>query len=125
MLPSQKTNYMAVEMHYLSQALREQVGKVFVDEEWYANQYPDVLQAIKDGKIETVSEHYVLYGYYEHRMPYAIKVDEGWYLREYEDIARAVKLGTFDSGQAHFDIAGYREGRVPYAHFQLRLRDED
>jgi len=52
MLPSQKTNYMVVEMHYLSQALRDQVGRVFVDEEWYAKQYPDVLQALKDGKIE-------------------------------------------------------------------------
>jgi hypothetical protein len=124
MLPSQKTNYIAVEMHFLSHALRDQVGKIFVDEEWYATQHPDVLQAIKDGTIETISEHYTLFGYYEHRMPYLIAVDETWYLTEYEDIAKAVKAGTFPSGQAHFEIAGYREGRVPYAHFKLRLRDD-
>ena len=124
MLPSQKTNYMAVEMHYLSHAMRDQVGKIFVDEEWYAAKHPDVLLAIKEGKIETVSEHYILYGYYEHRMPYLIEVDDAWYLDEYEDIARAIKAGTFASGQAHFEIAGYREGRIPYAHFRLRLRDD-
>jgi hypothetical protein len=124
MLPSQKTNYMAVEMHYLSHALRDQVGKIFVDEEWYAARHPDVLLAIKEGKIETVSEHYILYGYYEHRMPYLIEVDDAWYLDQYEDIAGAIKAGTFPSGQAHFEVAGYREGRIPYAHFRLRLRDD-
>ena len=124
MLPSQKTNYMAVEMHYLSHAMRDQVGRIFVDEEWYAARHPDVLLAIQEGKIETVSEHYILYGYYEHRMPYLIEVDDAWYLDEYEDIAGAIKAGTFPSGQAHFEVAGYREGRIPYAHFRLRLRDD-
>jgi hypothetical protein len=121
-LPSQKTNYVAVEMHYLSQALRGQVAEIFVDEEWYSTRYPDVLTAIEDRKIETVSEHYALYGYYEHRMPYAIAVNEEWYLSEYDDISKAVQARTFGSGQAHFDQIGYREGRIPYPHFRLKLR---
>ena len=125
MLPSQKTNYIAVEMHYLSQALRDQVGQIFVDEEWYVAKYPDILAAINEGKIETVSEHYVLYGYYEHRMPYSIVVDEKWYLTEYEDIAKAVQSRTFSSGQSHFDQLGYREGRIPYPYFRLRLRTDN
>jgi hypothetical protein len=66
----------------------------------------------------------VLYGYYEHRMPYAIDVDEEWYLTEYEDIARAVQSRTFTSGQSHFDQLGYREGRIPYPYFRLRLRSD-
>ncbi len=124
LIPSQRTNYIAVEMHYLSQALRDRVGKIYVDEVWYVNRYPDVLVAIKEGKISTVVEHYALYGYYEHRMPHFIEVDERWYLSEYEDINNAVRERIFSSGQAHFDEAGYREGRIPYPHFQLRLRGD-
>ena len=124
MLPSQKTNYIAVELFYLSHALRDNVGKIFVDEKWYADRYPDVLIALGDKKIKTLSEHYALYGYYEHRMPHEIRVDEQWYLAEYEDIRKGVQARTFESGQAHFDELGYREGRIPYPHFRLRLRDD-
>ena len=124
MLPSQKTNYIAVEMHYLSQVLKSQVGQVFVDEVWYKTRYPDVIDALKDGKISNVAEHYSMHGYYEHRMPYEILVDEKWYLKEYDDIATAVKIGTFASGQMHFDELGYREGRIPYPYFRLKLRGD-
>ncbi len=124
LLPSQKTNYIAVETHFLSHALREQVGRIFVDEDWYAGKYPDVLLALGEGKIKTVAEHFVLYGYYEHRMPHAIKVDEKWYLSEYEDIAKAVQGRLFASGQSHFDEIGYKEGRIPYPYFKLKLRSD-
>jgi hypothetical protein len=98
MLPSQKTNYIAVDMHYLSNALRDKVGQIFVDEAWYGERYPDILGAVQNGKLKSLSEHYVLYGYYEHRMPYYIKVDEEWYLTEYSDLQKAVSAGTFETG---------------------------
>ncbi len=124
MLPSQKTNYIAVEMHYLSQALKCQVGRVFVDEDWYKTYYPDVIEALNSGEIATASQHYTIFGYYEHRMPYRILVDELWYTEEYPDIAAAVRFGTFASGQVHFDELGYREGRIPYPYFRLKLRSD-
>ena len=124
MLPSQKTNYIAVEMHYLSQVLKSQVGEVSVDEVWYKTRYPDVIDPLKGGKLSNASEHYSMHGYYEHRMPYKILVNENWYLKEYGDIATAVEIGTFASGQMHFDELGYREGRIPYPCFRLKLRGD-
>ena len=124
-IPSHKTNYIAVETHYLAQVLKIRIGEIFVDERWYISKYPDVVDALKGGDLSTASDHYNLHGYYEHRMPYAILVDEEWYLEAYEDIALAVKAGTFMSGQMHFDVAGYREGRIPYPHFRLKLRGKN
>jgi hypothetical protein len=124
MLPSQKTNYIAVETHYLSQLLKKQISDVFVDERWYVSRYPDVVGALTGGDLSTASDHYSMHGYYEHRMPYQILVDEKWYLAQYEDIAVAVKSGTFASGQVHFDELGYREGRIPYPHFRLKHRSD-
>jgi hypothetical protein len=100
------------------------IDQIFVDEIWYVNQYPDVISAIKDGKIADAAEHYAMHGYYEHRMPYKIEVDEQWYLSQYEDITKAVEAGIFSSGQVHFDECGYREGRMPVPHFRLKLRTE-
>lgn len=124
MLPSQKTNYIAVDTHYLSQVLRDKVGEVFVDENWYGVRYPDVFEALDSGDINTISDHYNVFGYYEHRMPYPILVDEDWYLAEYKDIQLAVKSGIFASGQSHFDELGYKEGRIPYPYFRLKLRSD-
>jgi hypothetical protein len=124
LLPSQRTNYMAVELTYLTQVLRPLIDRVFVDESWYTTRYPDVIPAIGEGKIEDASEHYALHGYYEHRMPYKIEIDEKWYLSQYDDIIKAVAAGIFASGQVHFDECGYREGRMPFPHFRLRLRSD-
>jgi hypothetical protein len=124
MLPSQKTDYIAVDTHYLSHALKEKIGQILVDEKWYLNQYPDVTEALASGNIKTISEHYNIYGYYEHRLPYKISIDEKWYLSEYVDIREAVKSGVFASGQSHFDVVGYKEGRIPYPHFRLKLRSD-
>jgi hypothetical protein len=124
MLPSQKTSYIAVDKHYLSQLLKDKISAIFVDENWYGTRYLDVLDGVGSGDIKTISDHYILFGYYENRMPYQILVDEKWYLAEYKDIQEAVRSGVFASGQAHFDEAGYKEGRIPYPHFRLKLRSD-
>jgi hypothetical protein len=120
LLPSQKTNYIAVETYFLVRALKAQVEQVYVDEEWYLTRHPDIQLAIKDGVVKNAKEHYALNGFYEHRQPYEILVDEAWYLSQYDDIKKAVLEGVFTSGQAHFEKLGYREGRLPYAGFQLK-----
>lgn len=125
MLPSQRADYIAVEVSYLTQILRPLIGQIFVDDNWYVNRYPDVIAAIREGNLTDASEHYALFGYYEHRMPYKIQVDERWYLSQYGDITKAVESGVFDSGQSHFDDCGYREGRVPFANFRLKLRADE
>lgn len=122
--PSTRDEYMIVEKAYLAQALFSKISQILIDEEWYATRYPDVLSAIEDGKIKNISEHYALFGYYEHRMPYQIVVDEQWYLAQYEDVKKAVQVQVYDSGQSHFEECGYREGRVPFPNFRLKLRNE-
>ncbi len=121
LIPSQKVNYIGVEMHFLSQALRAYVQKIYVDEEWYLTRYPDIVAALKAGTITDAWEHYQLYGFYEHRMPHEILVDERWYLDQYADIRKAVDAQVYQSGQHHFEELGYKEGRIPYAHFSLKL----
>jgi hypothetical protein len=89
------------------------------DEAWYLSKYPDVKEAVRRGVVASGREHYVLSGYYEHRLPTAILVNEKWYLDAYPDVREAMRAGVYKSGQAHFDLAGFREGRLPYANFQL------
>jgi hypothetical protein len=124
LLPSQKVNYIGVEMHFLAQALKKEVEKIYVDENWYLDKYLDIGAAVKAGKVKSACEHYQLFGFYEHRMPYEILVDEAWYLEQYVDIKRAVDAQTYSSGQHHFEELGYKEGRIPFAHFSLKLQSE-
>ena len=119
LLPSQKTNYVGVEMHFLSLLLADRLHSVPIDEEWYLWRYPDVVSAIRTGVCSNAADHYVRHGYYEHRLPREISVDESWYLTQHEDVRRAVAGRDFLSGQQHFDEVGYREGRPPYPGFSL------
>ena len=123
--PSTRDEYVIVEKAYLSQALFPRISHIFIDEVWYSSRYPDVLSAIGAGKIKDIAEHYALFGYYEHRMPYHIAVDEEWYLAQYEDVSKAVEIKIYESGQRHFEECGYREGRMPYPNFRLKLRNGD
>ncbi|HXT80785.1 MAG TPA: hypothetical protein VN702_14575 [Acetobacteraceae bacterium] len=87
---------------------------VDVDEEWYLRQYPDVAEAIADGKIKSAKQHFVDNGYFEGRLPFAITVDENWYQKQYPDVAKSIQSGGEPSGQTHFARDGYKEGRVPF-----------
>ena len=87
---------------------------VDVDEGWYLDQYPDVAQAIDQGKTVSGRQHFIDSGYFEGRLPYLISINEKWYLKNYPDVAASVRGGSEPSGQAHFIQGGYREGRLPY-----------
>ena len=119
LLPSQKTNYIGVEMHFLSVVLADRLRAIRIDDEWYLRRYPDVVAAIRKGLCTDAADHYVLHGFYEHRLPREILVREHWYLDQHEDVRRAVASRDFSSGQHHFEEVGFREGRLPYDNFSL------
>jgi hypothetical protein len=105
----------SVFQHILCAALRS----VQVDENWYLEKYDDVREAIAKKKTACARDHYINYGYFENRQPFAIKVDEAYYLQMNPDVAAKVVAGAFKSGQEHFEQSGFREGRLPYADFSL------
>jgi hypothetical protein len=118
MAPDGSTHF-RVERNFLISLLAKRIEGVRFDEAWYLAKYPDVKEAVRKGVCSSGREHYMLSGYYEHRMPVAIQVNEKWYLEAYPDVAESIRAGVYKTGQAHFDVAGFREGRMPYANFQL------
>ncbi len=94
--------------------LRLMISGIQVNEEWYLTEYPDIAQAIWDGKVESARQHFIDDGFFEGRRPFPMDVDERWYLQQYPDVAESVRTGVVGSGQQHFVEDGYREGRLPY-----------
>lgn len=111
--------YVQVEDHFFRDCMRSLLAQIPVDEAWYLAAHPDVRQAIEAGTVSDARDHFIRFGYYEHRFPFRIQVDEAWYLSAYPDVRRAIDRGQFASAQDHFSRFGYREGRAPYAHFSL------
>jgi hypothetical protein len=95
--------------------IRLMISGIKVDEEWYLNEYPDIAQAIRDGKLESAKQHFLDDGFFEGRRPFPMPVDERWYLEQYPDVAESVRKGVVSSAEQHFAEDGYREGRLPYA----------
>ena len=118
---SSKTRYVAVDRDHLIWLMRPTLQLIYVDSEWYLSSNPDIAEAVANGTVDDARDHYVRYGYYEHRMPYQIDVEESWYLAHYPDVKEAVATGAFSSGRDHFYAVGFAEGRLPCANFALRL----
>ena len=91
------------------------IAGIEVNEAWYAETYEDISKAIREGSIRSAKRHFVDDGYFDGRMPFAIRVDEKWYPQQYPDVAESVRRGIVASGQVHFDEDGYREGRIPFS----------
>lgn len=121
LMPSPRTNYVAVDRNHLIDLLKPLLKQVHIDADWYVDNHPDVAKAISDGVVQTAMDHYATFGFYEHRMPYEIEVDEPWYLAQYTDVAGAVAKGSFASAREHYYVLGFKEGRLPHANFTLRL----
>ncbi len=94
--------------------LKKMIAGTEVDEDWYLRTYEDIAKAVREGSIKSAQHHFVEDGYFEGRLPFAMKVDERWYLTQNPDVADSVRRGILPSAQAHFDEDGYREGRMPY-----------
>jgi hypothetical protein len=121
LIPSARTQYVAVDRNHLIDFLKPTLRQIYVDEAWYLANHPDVAEAIESGIVQDARDHYVSAGYYEHRMPYEIEVDGDWYLAQYEDVREAVKTGEIETARHHFYAAGFKEGRLPAPGFTLRL----
>ncbi len=121
LMPSSRTQYIAVDKDHLVDFMKPSLRKIYVDPAWYVKAYPDVAEAIAKGIVADAKDHYITYGYYEHRMPYEITVEEQWYLAQYADVNAAVASGEIESARHHFYAAGFKEGRLPYAGFTFRL----
>jgi hypothetical protein len=76
LIPSPRTQYVAVDRNHLVDILKPTLRTIHLDSEWYLQNNPDIATAIESGKVGSAEDHYITYGYYEHRMPYEIKVDE-------------------------------------------------
>lgn len=123
-LPSAKSNYVAVDRDFWVSILGRNISQIAFDAEWYLRRYPDVAEAVKLGVLRSALEHYCHSGYFEHRMPYFIEVESRWYLSAYPDIQPALNKNIFASAQDHFEQIGYQEGRHPYPGFALRRANE-
>ena len=95
--------------------IRAMLSMVEVDEAWYLEKYPDVVEGIKAGNVSSARDHFVHNGYFEGRLPFEIKVDEPWYLGQNPNVADYIRDGRLTTAQQHFDHDGYREGRLPFA----------
>lgn len=93
--------------------LRWIISGIELDEEWYAQEYPDIAEAVKAGRLPSARQHFIDDGYFEGRLPFPMPVDERWYLEQNPDVAESVRKGVLSSGQQHFAEDGYREGRLP------------
>jgi hypothetical protein len=93
--------------------------KVFVDEGWYRDRYPDIDAGIISGNFANARHHYVEFGYFEDRQPHYIEVNDDFYCAANPDVVYGIELGVIKSSQEHFERYGFREGRLPYAGWQL------
>lgn len=113
------SDYVAVDEFFFSKSLRPLIDRIVLDEQWYLKKYPDVKMAIAKKLVKSAKDHFVRFGYFEHRLPYYIQVSEDWYLEQYPDIKAGIDQREFKSGQEHFEASGFREGRIPHPHFEL------
>ncbi len=124
-IPAADRQYFAVDAFFFHDLMKAFLENVAVDERWYMEKYPDLVEESKQSGPLDVRRHYALHGYYEHRMPHAIVVDEPWYRKTYPDVAAAIAKGVFDSAQGHFDQMGFREGRLPFPNFSPKALVEE
>jgi len=122
-VPAPFKTHLAVEKHFLANRLHNYISSIFLDAKWYFDTYPDVKAAFGKRGPPGAKEHFVKFGYFEHRMPYFIQIDEPWYCSKHEDVERAVSEQRFPNGQAHFEALGYAEGRLPYPGFTLEVAE--
>jgi hypothetical protein len=82
------------------------------NQDYYLQQNPDVLAAVRNGVFQSAWQHYVLFGEGEGRMPNTVFSPTG-YLSQNPDVLAAVNSGVFSTALQHFESFGAVEGRDP------------
>jgi hypothetical protein len=121
---SSRSNLVAVDRHLFVAVMVPTLSRIYVDESWYLDRFPDVQDALSKGIVKSAKDHYVRFGYYENRMPYQILVNENWYMEQYPDVGAAVRQEDFVSAQHHFEAIGFSEGRFPFPNFRFEADPE-
>ena len=116
---SNSSDYLAIDRYFFNDSISPLIDRIRLDEQWYLIMYPDVKVAIDKKLVKDAKDHFMRFGYFEHRLPYRIEVQEEWYLEQYPDIKNAIEREEFASGQEHFENVGFREGRIPHPNFEL------
>ena len=63
------SDYVAVDEFFFSELLRPLIDRIVLDEQWYLKKYPDVKMAIAKKLVKSAKDHFVRFGYFEHRLP--------------------------------------------------------
>lgn len=98
---------------FLTDLMAPMLRRIRFDAEFYRKNYPDLAEAEERGLIFDLHQHYVMFGFFENRMPCLVEVDGAFYAREYPDVAIAILENRVASAQVHFETSGFVEGRLP------------
>jgi hypothetical protein len=102
-------------MQDLRNVLRVALSSVTVDADWYMDHVSGLRQDVERGRFGSPTEHYLMHGYLEGRLPERPVVDEKFYLQLYPDVAADIKAGRVKSAFEHYVQDGYAEGRLASA----------
>jgi hypothetical protein len=81
------------------------------DAEGYCQRYPDIAQAVAEGKLRDPWEHYDRRGRAEGRT--LCIFDEAFYLRSYPGVAEAIAAGLAETALQHYVLYGRARGYLP------------
>lgn len=92
---------------------REIRASWYFDPQWYAEAYPEAVQAVADGAYRSLLHHYLTNPSQRSYDPNAF-FSEAFYLDAAPDIVGAIEEGVFRNGYDHFLRHGLKEGRMPH-----------
>jgi phytanoyl-CoA hydroxylase len=79
----------------------------------YLQLYPDIAQAVGDGRTASAWDHYDRFGRYEGRIPTGF--DPGFYGRSYQLAVEEIAAGHAATPLEHYRLFGRARGYLPYA----------
>ena len=81
------------------------------DESFYLSSYPDVQRVVALGGMKSGLEHFIRFGFSEHRDP--LFVDTEWYVRTYPQAAVELGQGDYEDPVQHYVEVGMLHGFAP------------
>src|ERR1700721_821811 len=90
LVTAEGNSHFRVERNFLMALMAKRLANIKFDEYWDLAKDPESKGGVKRGLIQTGRDPYVLFGYYEPRMPFGILVNEKWHLEAYPDVAEAI-----------------------------------